>query len=689
MVLLQAPREVEQYVKDKDSAAAQTRQAYAARSGTDAAYAEGVQWINYADVNFVNSTSGRTFLPTSVNPDSNRLRVIMNVLSKRLYKVAGATWPSKMEATIDPPLRDGGVEASFYSQVMEDLYQAWIRKAELLGIRRQVNFRRTINGAHGVLLRLAHGKRTLSINGKTIEVNDTRLEAEDFHMLRLILDPAVPHRDLRKHEEVIYHDAWTVYKLRRMFPGIKIDEQRLKTIGDLTPYEQNMASLSGGRLFGAYRQYSKTKGARVYQIHAKDETGNWGTMYSAVDLGNGEWYCPNLDQPTTLFGGDGLPLVLYHGHQRADSPYSISDAALGKDAQDQMNVAMTQHVRAMRAHSGYNIVVDRNWFDPKVSDEDIRSDFTNRTGGIIKGKPRDKNAQPPQWIHSPAPSPHMLEMVNMMKEDMLDSMFRSEVDLGVVKTHVTKDNTEKALAASGQILGIRVEEDLGSDAQIGTVALGTLIALAKQNAPSVLGMMREEGFDEDDIGVVLAADPSYPTCNLTISASSIRYRAPDEFKSDLIALASLPVPAIDADQLTKGLVDIDMPATENDRQMGQEIDKAITRLLRGEPWNPLPLGPKYGKWCIADLELALFDKRARRDPNIQAAVAQALQLQQQVMVQQQIQNDPALVVQQQQIASQERQSQMQAEAQAPAEQEPQQAPPDTVGAMLDELAAPR
>lgn len=683
---LKNPEGVKQYVKDKDSSSIQMRQAFAARSGTDAAYSEGVQWLNYADLNFINTSTGRSFLPVTVNPDSKRLRVIMNILTKRLYKVDGATWPSKMVASIDPPLRDGGVEASCYSQTMEDLYQAWIKASGLIGIRQQVNHRRTINGVHGMILRRVTGTRELSINGKTITVPDVRLEADDFHALRLILDPAIPNRDLRRHEEILWHDVWSVYKLRAMFPGISIDVNKLKTIGQLTPFEQNMSSLSGGRLFGYYRQYSNTKGARVYQVHAKDETGNWGIMYSAVDIGEAEWYCPNLEEPVTTFGGDGLPMVLYHGHQRADSPYSISDAALGKDAQDMLNIAMTQHVRAMRIHTGYNVVVDQNWFGDKVSDEDMSGVIHNLSGGIIRGKPRSKDAQPPQWVRSPAPSPHMLEMVDRMKEDLLDSMFRSEVDLGVVKTHVTKDNTAKALAASGQILGIRVEEDLNADAQIGTVALGTLIDLAKKQSPSVLGMMRESGFDEQDIGVVLSADPKYPTCNLTISPSSIRYRSPDEVRDSLMALAGMAVPAIDGDTLTKGLADIDMPASEDDAHMRQELAKAITNLLRGQPWEPLPLGPKYGKWCIIELERALFDKRARTNPQIRQAVVMALQQQQQVMVQQQIQSDPNLVVQQQQMQSQERQSQM--EAQAPPEQAQGQAP-SNIGQMFDQLAGAR
>lgn len=680
MLDLKTPDQVRQYVLEKNNAAALTRQAVASRTGTDECYYEGVQYLQAGDMGYVTTTSGR--LPTTINPDSSRMRVVWNEMTRRILKSAGQTWPSAMEVVIDPPIRDGGVEASYYSQVMEDLYQAWIRKSNFLNVARQANHRRCISGMYGLILRLVTGKRVVGMDGQPIEMDDLKLEVEDFHPLRLLLDPAVTHRDLRKHDEIVFYDIWTANKIRRAFPGMQFDESQMKTVGALTSYEQNISELSGGKLFGRYRQYSQTKGARVYQVHAKGPDGNFTVMYSAVEINGGSpWQCPNLDNPVSPFGGDGLPMVLLHGHQRADSPYSLSDVSMGKDAQDMLNIAMTQHMRAAQKYTGYNIAVDKSWLGPNVNDEDARAVFSNRYGGIWLGKPRDRNSAPPTIVQSPAPSPHLLQMVELASSALLDSVFRSELDLGVVKSHTADRTNQRAFANSGQILGIRVEEDLYAYSQLGIVALGTIVSAVQSKSPSMLAMCDEEGFDEQDLATIMQADPKYPTCNMTISSSSIRYRSPDEVKASLMELATMAQPAIDPPSLRKALADLDMPVSEDDKHMRQEIGKAITLLLRGQPWEPLPLGPEYGKWCITELERALFDRKARNNPSVRALVAQALTAQQQIMVQQQIQSDPNLVVQQQQAAMQAQQ-----QAQQPPEQEQEQQP-QNIGDMIDQLAA--
>lgn len=690
MLELKTPEMVSDYLKDRDSAASMSRQAQAIRNATDACYYLGIQYLESVQMGQWGTSTPRLF--TTIDPDSKSLRVVWNEMTQRIRWASAATWPKEMDADIAPPTRDGGVEASFYTQTMEDLLAAWIGKSGFLTAAREANDQRCIVGDWGLMLRRVTDSRTVNRRGRgPTAMPDVKLEIEGFHPLRLLLDPAMSARDLRKHYEVTYQDVLTVAELRRMFPTMEFDESKMDTVGRLTPYEQNISSLSGGRLFTRYRQNSRSKGARVYQIHAKDQSGRWSIMYSAVDLGGKDLQCPNLAEPYSPFGGDGLPIVMIRGHPRPEVPDSISDVGMGRDAQDMLNIAMTQHLRAGQFYTANQKIVDRRAFQANVSDQDIRNEFTNAEGGISILNPRDRNALMPVNVEANPPSAHLLQMVNMASAAIQRNTFRSNLDTGETdKTHQSAEYVRTLQQAGGQVLGIRVEEDLMAYAQICSVALGTVIGGIQQKSPSLIQMAVEQGFKDDAFTCVLEADPNYPTCNLTISSASVRYRSPDEVKADLMSLATTlgpdGKPAVGGMDLRLAFAEMGIPAMELDKHMEQELSGRVTLTLRGQPWVPVRIGP-FNPWCLTILHRATLDRKAQENPQIAAMIDQAIQIQQQLGMQDSLATNPELALQQAQMQSQERQAQMQAQATAQEPAEGEQAPPANIGAMLDQMAA--
>ncbi len=684
------PEQVQAAIKERMNASYTQRSALALSTSTSQCYYEGIQWLQQFDTGYIQTTAGR--LPVNTNPDTGKLRVVWNEITTRTVKAFSATFPSDMDVEIPPPLMDSGVEASRYSMVMQNLLAAWVKKSGFLAAARACNELRSICGTYGLVLQMKIGNRVVGMDGKNVPMEDRRLEVYPFHPLRIVVDSAIQHRDLRQHEYVIYHDAWSAYAIRQAFPSIadQIDESEMKTLGSLVPYEVEINRLSGGRLFSRYTNYSSTKGARVYQYHAKDDRGVWSIMYSAVELGPNKWIVPNMDNPVSPFGGDQLPLVLIHGHPRSDSMWGISDVAMSKDAQDILNLCWSQQLRIAQKYGGANWLVDKRWMGPKTNDSDVRDQFTNKAHNIILGNPlsTDRNAQPPRLEATPAPSPFILEMADRASQRLLSSTFRSEVDSGEgLKSHTSDKLVSRYQANSGQVLGIRVEQDRVAYAQILTVALGTNILNTQAQSASTLAMLNEEGFQEDDIAAILQANPYYPTCGLEVSESSIHYRTTDEKKETLLSLLNSPNPIVSGAGFRKAMAEWDIAVVPDDKQFEQDLTRAVSELLRTGQWRPVMLGSDYNEWCLSILRRAQFDQRSKRDPAIFQAVVQAIQLQEQMGVQEQINTNPELVAQKemqsQQLASQEQQAQMQ--AQQPQQQDQGQ-PPSNISEVLDQLA---
>ena len=634
------PEQVREFVRDQQLAYGTAREQIAVRTGVDGAYYEGLQYRNYDTSIIARNTTGR-ILSRAIDPESQKLRVVQNRTTRFIIKVAAATMPSKFEVSARPTGRAIGPSSAHTAQVLEDAVQCGMEQWGFLHAAQTAQSRRCIAGTYGVGLHLRTMRRKLKVADAEQAYEDCRLEAFHFHPLRLVLDPAVDHRDLRRHPFVIYQDAWPLDKILRAFPDLKakLAEHDLKTIGQLLDHECAIAENTNGRLFADYQRYSRTKGAIVSQVHTKDEAGRWSRMHVLIDVPtHHEALVVNMDEPISPFGGDGLPLVLLHAHPRSSGMFGISDVAMVKDAQDVRNLTSTWLHRIAQRCAAPQKLVDKRWLGRNVSDEDVRHRISNTPGAIITGNPvaGDKAAQPPVWVQPPQPPQYLAEMGAEADSDMYDNSFRTEGSFGkdMGTSHVPYQTRVLANQNADQVLDQRVEQDIGAYQDLLEVGLGTEVLHVHQGRPTTLAYLRKAGFGEDDIAELLNVDPYDLPVRLEIDRASVRHRSVETKRSELMQLADKQ--QIMPDKLARALADLDVPLTDEDRHMRQQTEKLIARLLSGQPWTPLPFGPERNAWLLAKLEDALIDRVALDNPEVQAMVAQAIQAQQMVGMQAQM-----------------------------------------------------
>jgi len=672
-----------EFVRTAERADSARRLHLAQRVGTDQCYYHGIQFINTRGIGaFATTTTGR--LLTQWNPDVPNLRITANEITEKITVAAAATYPTSLSASIEPPSRDCGVSQSVYTQCLEDALDLWTKKSNLLLVARDVNTFRCVCGDYGIRLAVKTEMRPVVLGGATQLMPSKTIKAYEVYPTNYILDPAMTSRRLADHNYVVYTDVLTETAIRSQFPGIDIKSEDLSTVGQLMPYEMALNSLSGAVLFGRYRQYSETKGARVYEIHAKGPDGRFSEYYVGVEIPGKDIKWVNADNPISPFGGNGLPHAIIRGHRRADgTPWSISDVSMARDPQDVLNLMMTQLMRSLLFFSNPRTIIDSRWFSAVANKEDFRQQFTDQVGGLIVGRPAsmDKSIAAPRVEPMPQPPPMMMEMMEMAKDSMRRKTFRTDMNAGLgLKTHIPLGAQQTALQEADRVPAIRVGEDAESYQDLQMVLLGTGIRHVQERSASTLADLDEDGFDEQDIAILLNADPIYPTCGIKISEGNIRYRSANEKKADLVTSAT-------NQQITplayrRGLAELDNEVLPEDKYMRQELEKAAARLLNGEPWTPMPLG-EHNEWCLSILRRAQFDRKSKANPQILALVQQAIQAQVQIGVQEQMASDPNIIMQQQQ-------AQMQAEQQAQQQQEEagegEEDQPQTIADVVDRMS---
>lgn len=670
-MLINSQDQLKTFLDDFTRSAANDRMRLAQKCGVDQCYYEGVQWLNaLGPTRWTNTTLGRVY--TNWNPDTKALRVTMNEVTEKIVHAVAASHPTSLGATIEPPARDAGVEATTYTQVHEDALSVATKKSGLLLAAQDANHNRAICGTYGIALGIVKSKGPGGLPA-------TQIVARTVHPTRYILDPAMTSRNLRDHEKVVYEDVWTAFAIRNAFPQVKFNDEDLATVGQLTTYEQQMSLLSDGRLFSRYRQNSLTKGARVFEIHVKSPTGMWDEYHIGIEIPSKEIIWVNANNPVTPYGGDGLPHVLLHAHRRAcESIWSISDVGMCKDPQDRLNLLQSLIFRHLQRFTAPQWVIDKRFFGTVANKEDYAQQFKSQAGGLIVGHPSaDKSISPPTLINPPPPQPMYTDLSDRASADMRRNSFRTDYSVGQgAKTHVPYETTRALLAEGDRVLGIRVTEDADAYGQILNVLLGTQINLVQQMDAGILASLDQEGFDESDLAVLMASDPRYPACKITVAEGNIRYRSANERRSDLAQ--TLSAQAISPSAFRQGMAELDAPVTPQDNHMRVEIEKAVTECLKGKPWIPLPLGPEYGDWAVSALRRALFDRASKRDPMTRQRIADAIALQTQTNVQDAIASNPEAQMQMQQ-------AQAQAQAAEQEQAEPEEPPPATVGEAFDRL----
>ena len=627
------PKRVSDYIRETSNAYSAQCMSIAVASADDVCMYQGNQWNDgvRGGAPWVNPDGT---LKVNYNPDSGHIRVTQNETTKHVLAAYSATDPESIEAQVFPGEADAGVGATVSAQIKEYALNACLRSLRFLNRAKVSNFHRSVIGWYGIGLRTVIRKRALSMYGANVQTYDSDLSCFTFHPIRLILDPWEISPDLNDHTNVTYADVFTIDQLRFFFPDIKWDESDMGTVGELTRNEQAVHARTRGLLFQQYVYHSRTKGARVYQVHSKDETGRFGQMWYGVAYNrDSDVTILNPEDPTTPFGGNGMPLAMIYGHPRPESNVGISDVGMVKGDQLALNLAKTQQARYMNKYCNPQLVVDKKFLGKNVNDSDLQDKITNQAGGIISGEsnPNNRNVMMPQVLAYPQPPTALDQQMDYHDAKMGEKVGRSDLSRGIgLKSHQPDAAVARILAEGDRLANVRVASDVLAYEHIATVALGTIILGVQKKNPSTLAILHKEGFGPEDYVTLAQCDPAQPG-EVRIPVASVRRRSSIEKKQALDG--AIERQAISPQEYRSGLADLDMAVSDEDNHMRTVLQKAVAAIIRGEEWQPFPLGG-YTDWFLSQLVRGRWDRSVRNDPEAIERLGRAYMMQQQFALQQ-------------------------------------------------------
>lgn len=584
---------------------------------------EGMQWIGSGNAGFGGSDPNRPRY-TNWNPDSQQLIATVNVLTKLIQETSAMGFMDRLELGIPPGDRDTGIDASVKASVMEAVANAMVNFTGYVSAARMANYRRCVDGTYCMGWDIVLNDRTLSLrNGRTTTVQDQVLRAFSFPSTELALDPMNQKPDLQDHDYVIHSSVWPVDKLRRMFQA-EVNENELMTCGELMGNELYANAISSGLLYANMVLYSKTKGARVYQVHKKDDRGTFATMLVGWRNGRRDMKWVNFDNQDTPFGGCGLPFVMFHGYPRAESMWSVGDVAMLKEHQRRINLLNTFFYRILQSHAGAQWLVAKQSMKGQDADE-TKNQFNNRVYGRIEydAGTRDRPNPPPQLVAYRDPPAFIQDTMDRGQAEMREQVHRPDITAGGYKTHTTNQTYQSALQGANQVLGNRIREDLTRHEWMLNVGLGTVVKLAQENSPSILGSLQRAGLDEQDFSVVAESDPYYPVEQIVVRDSSVKYESKEQKEQRLwkaVDAQAIPDPM----KLRMALAKLGVPLDEDDKDFHQFALKATEQIVGGQEWQPIQLGEFTGMF-LTEFRRAVFGKRAANDPETRARLDRAIQ----------------------------------------------------------------
>lgn len=626
-------KEVIEFTETAEKSSESMRQQLAERQGIDGCYYEGVQWIHrWFGVGINRSSSSISRLPVDWNPDSRKLRTIENETSRLTQKAWAATDPSQIYMRVEPPDRDTGPDAAYRARVQEAAVNAAIDASQYLTAAQWCNRRRCIFGTRLLGLSIEHsqeGSYVCAFEGDTTG---------------LILDPACQRPFLHEHPYVCYTDVWTLDRIKSVF-GVELDPAKCKTFEQLDPQKIEINSLSQNRLFSRYARYSQSKGARVYQLHTRDGPYRFGDWFVMIEDGTGKKELVNEDSTQTPFGGAGMPFTMLHGYPRADTMWSWGEPAQIKDDQDKANLRGTMRERIHQQYAHARPIVDRRWFGMQSGNDDsiINSYFTNQIGLPIigTGSDRNRNAMPPAYLQMPPPPPFLDNDIQTLRNTMREKTHKAPGNFGESKSHVPDATNQRVLDDAGQVASVRLDGDMRAHDYLIKVLHATTIKLVQERNTPTVAMLRAAGFDSQDFAVLLQTDHQHPGVSMSVRSGSFRNISVEARKQNLDTAASMGM--LDAESYQEAMADtLQLPLTEEARQMTDQCKKLAIRIIYGEEWPGKPMG-KWNKLLIATLVRSQFDPRALQDPAAAQRLVRALQSQYKMQYQEMMLANPELM----------------------------------------------
>lgn len=621
--------EIFEFIESGEQAAAPMRAQLAQRFGIDGCYVEGVQWIREQRGYGLDSHLGR--LPVDYVPTSPKIRATANEVTRLTQKAAASTHPRAIYMDVRPPERDCGPDAAFRAGVHETLTNAAVDSSGYLRTAQMANWRRCVFGTWGMGLSL-----------ESAGEYGQRLCTFDFDPTCLITDPYVQKIDLKDHPWVIYNDTWTRDRLLAAFPHLEalLKPEQMHTVEQLEPQKMELSRLSENRLFSRYARYSKSKAARIYQVHVRDGY-RFDKWYVVVEITKGKKELVNEDDDACPFGGEsGLPLAILHGYLRADTMWSWGEPAQLKEDQDKANLVETQNQRILKNYAHQKIRFDKRAYGRDLNPDDIQRLWDNKVGGLIpyEGSDRVRNYAPPEVMSMPPPPPFLMESLDRIADKMREKTHKSPGMFGVEKSHVPNSTSQQVREDADQVASMRVHMDVNAHEYLVGVLHGTTLKMAQSRNPHTLALLRQERFDAQDFAVVADTDWRNPGVVMTIQESTVRNISRQQKLANLDRAAERQM--IGPDEYKQAMAD-DLPLTDADRDMVQQLRKSVLEIVYGGQWQPRPLG-RWTQMFIDEAIKAQMSPATKRDPSALQRLGIAIQSQQAVWAQEQVASNPEL-----------------------------------------------
>lgn len=606
---------------------------------------EGIQWLS------VNPVLNRIDqIRRALDIDDPNHRPVLNLTARFVQQKAASTAVREFDCEVLPPERDVGISAPQRAQAWEDLLNLGLQDACVVPAWNAANDMRAVTGVWGMGLFMkpttvhVAGAKSLGldpIEGQDDMVSDSLIRSFDFNPIYLTLDPAMQALELDSHEWVVYSSAWSLAKARRVLgnlidKGLKdstgkpvdlTNEQNFKTLGELQPFEIQVNRISSGRLYSSAKYDSSTKGVIVHEVYRKEQSmDRFDTMEVILELPGGVYALLNEEMRKSPWGGCGMPLRLLHGYRRSESMWSISDAKMMKDHQDNLNHVNLMTLRQLRHASKEKWVVDEKGFGTSNTPESIVNRFTNAVMGIIPyNSGSDLNrANPPQLVSVRAPDAWLSNEQERLAVNMREQIHRAAINQGQVSTHTPLGAYQMALEQSGQPADRRIYQDRMTAQSLCHTLLCTMVGLVASGSPTLAKRLVDAGFSEIDLGVFSMGERPLRNYRLLIREGSIRQRSLDARVAMIREDASKGLLENPTYQRIMSESGIDMPLSEEDAAFSRWSGREAEAVMFGKPFVPAPAGAA-SEHLIRALQRAIVDRRC--DDAARARLTQAIQAQ--------------------------------------------------------------
>lgn len=558
---------------------------------------------------------------SQVYQSNEPMKTTVNRTTAMVQQSASSTnWTGMEVITQESPVSVG---SSRY--VEQDLYESLANitadSCRLQQACQRANLERCIDAMHGVGIKIQKS----DANGTT----DYNLRSFDFDGYQLSIDPTNKSLDLRDHEYVMLSEVLTYDAAKRDYGDLidKIKKDDLKTLAQLLPNEVAHMALSGGTMYTHLQQATGMKALRIVTLWVKGPGRRFDRMYTVADgVSKENKVALNFEDPTNPYGACGMPLQCFYGYMRPGEVFGISDVGMMADDQDRMNLAATLYWQQVYDFTT-NVVyaIDKGWFgQSRVDDhaiiEKVRQGYLiGQTNGVAR-------FNPPQMLSRPAPSQQLLGDMQAHESGMRKVIMQTPLHGGEAKTHIADSTHQLTVELAEGPIEDRRETDIRSVSALIEVATATMLSMVIAQAPTAIAALDEAGMNQTEIGELMGLNPLRPPAKLVVARESVRRRSKGQMKRDLIALAQV---GAHQDPLLRGaLAALDFPIVETDKATERWANRAVRRVIAGEPYNAVPLGA-MSETALQAVRRGMQSDEAR-NPDVYARLLQAYQLQMQM-----------------------------------------------------------